>query len=398
MNTYLEDLIRDAQQRQAGRAVPPERILAKLPIGAKRRERTRRRGALVVAAACAVGLAVGAVPIAIRLGTGSVAPVAGAARWSGTVPDFAHLGSPLEVWPAAVHQIPDVLPNGLQYTVTAVLSSGRYLVKANAAYPMIFDSSTGTARAVSDPVVSARDGGELADVFAAGDQVLWGVQQQGQPYHLWAAPSDGGSAPRLVVRWPLKGEAYPIGVQDGVTYWRAYGHGTVDGIYRLPLETGVPALVPGTEGYHDFGAFPWVRSVPYGRAGSTGGLRNMVSGEHRTWTGAANAFVLDCNPVVCVGQGLGGQSVVQRPDGSGFQSLPYKQQTLPYETPAREGRFGIGFFTDLAAKTWIWDRATGAAATVPRLRLTARVRTPVTVVQWDEPGGGRYVLDLAAIR
>ena len=66
MNSYLEDLIRDAQQRQAGRAVAPERILAKLPVPTARRSRARRRGRLMGAAACAVGLAVAAVPVAVH--------------------------------------------------------------------------------------------------------------------------------------------------------------------------------------------------------------------------------------------------------------------------------------------------------------------------------------------
>jgi hypothetical protein len=410
MNTYLEDLIRDAQQRQAGRAVPPERILAKLPVPTPGRSRARRRGTLMVAAACAVGLAVAAVPVAVHLtAAAGVEEVA----WSGTVPDFGDLRSPREVWPAAVHRIPDTLPGGGQYTVSAVLGGGRYLVKPDVpnadsvtdlpGWPVILDSVRGTAGGIHAAV--KREGAELADVFAAGEQVLWGVQHQSQPYELWSAPLDGASPSRLLVKWRLTGQAHPIGVDGGTIYWWYPGGDAAPGVYRTPFANAAPVLVPGTEGYLSLGTFPWVSSVgpagdvPRGRAGPrTGELLNVVSGERRTWTAHPDTTGVDCNPVVCVGLDADGRATVQRLDGTGFRRIPYSQRTLPYERSALGGRFGIGSFTESGGQTWIWDRVTGAAASVARVYLSATARMPQTVVQWEEPGGAKYVLDLAAVK
>jgi hypothetical protein len=405
VNTYLEDLIRDALRHQAGRAAPPERILATLPVREARRSPVRRRGALI-AAACAVALVVAALPVAVHLGTRR-APVTGAGDWSGTVPDFAHLKSPVEVWPDAVHQIPDVLPGGTRYTVSAVLGRGRYVVRADAgaSTPMVLDSRAGTARPVSTTAVRPPDGADLKDVFVAAGQVWWGQQMRDGPYELWSASLDGGSPPRLVVRWPLGEAVYPIGVQDGVTFWRHLGGRGVPGIYRMPLESRAPELVAGTEEYQDFGAFPWLSSVgpagdvPRGRLGPrTGELLNVVTGERRGWTAHPDATGVDCNPVLCLGLDGDGRATVQRLDGSGFQRIPYGVRVLPYEQTMGAGRFGVGSFLELGGKSWIWDRVTGAAAAMPRAYLHATVRMPTTVVEWEEPGRARYVLDLAAIR
>ncbi|MFD0743750.1 hypothetical protein ACFQ1L_19435 [Phytohabitans flavus] len=211
MTASLEDLIREAQQRQAARAVP-ERILARLPVYGARRARRRRSGRLVVAAVCAVGLAVAVVPVAIHMSEASSIPVA-AALWSGTVPDFGQLASPRIVWPEAVHRIPDTLPGGSQYTVSAVLGSGRYLVKSDvsvgaapdgiAYWPAIFDSAAGTAQPIS-PASADRDGTALADAFVAGDRVLWGCS--GSPGRTscgvprWTAGHQRGLSRRG--RWP----------------------------------------------------------------------------------------------------------------------------------------------------------------------------------------------------
>lgn len=60
--TTIEDLVRDAQARQADRAVPPARILATLPVRAARVQRQRRIGWATGAVAAAAVAGVIAVP------------------------------------------------------------------------------------------------------------------------------------------------------------------------------------------------------------------------------------------------------------------------------------------------------------------------------------------------
>ncbi|GAA4443719.1 hypothetical protein [Phytohabitans houttuyneae] len=416
MNTYLEDLIRDAQQRQAGRAVPPERILAKLPRPAAAQPRRRSRAALMVAAACVLGLVVAAVPLAVHLGAAQP-PAAQAAAWSGTVPDFGDLPTPQEVWPAAVHRIPATLPGGGRYTVSAVIGAGKYVVRSDflptattsndlTVWPVLLDAAAGTARSLNGPAVERLDAG-LAEVFVDGGDVLWGLRRDTAPYELWIAPVDGSAPARLLTTWPLAGQAYPIGVDFGVVYWRYDGDGAASAIYRMRLGNLVPQKVDGTEGYQDFGAFPWVTTrrqsdvdaeeAAGGSEQRTGSLLNVLTGERRGWTANDGAASIDCNPTLCLGLDAGGRATVQRLDGTGFREVPFSQRTVPYEKSALAGRFGLGSFAESGGRTWIWDRRTGAAATVPQADLSTTARTPLTVVQWEEGNGARYVLDLAAI-
>jgi hypothetical protein len=62
MSVPIEDLIRDAQERQANRAVHPDRIRAGLPARRRRRVRHRQFGLVAVCAAVAGAAAVVAVP------------------------------------------------------------------------------------------------------------------------------------------------------------------------------------------------------------------------------------------------------------------------------------------------------------------------------------------------
>ncbi|BCB77665.1 hypothetical protein Pflav_040750 [Phytohabitans flavus] len=234
-----------------------------------------------------------------------------------------------------------------------------------------------------------------------------GVQRQSRPYELWSAPLDGWTPARLVATWPLAGPAYPIGLQDEVVYWRYAGdEEAVPGIYEMSLGDRVTSLVPGSEGYQDFGAFPWVSSTrPVGadfagpvRPERSGDLLNVVTGTRRAWTAHEGTEMVDCNPVLCLGLDRNGGATVQELDGSGFRQIPYSQRRVPYEQAAFAGRFGIGAFTESGGRTWVWDRTTGAAATMVSVSLPKAVRMPQTVVEWQEPNGAKYVLDLAAIK
>lgn len=88
MTDHLEDLVREAQQRLAERAVHPDRVRAALPARAARRARQRRYGAVGLAAvAAAVVVAVAAPVLALRGGSGGPPPLqVGAQPASPTAP------------------------------------------------------------------------------------------------------------------------------------------------------------------------------------------------------------------------------------------------------------------------------------------------------------------------
>jgi hypothetical protein len=68
VSTSIEELVRQAQHRQAERALPVERILAGMPARARRRVRQRRYRTAVAAAAGLIVLAGGTVPLVARRG------------------------------------------------------------------------------------------------------------------------------------------------------------------------------------------------------------------------------------------------------------------------------------------------------------------------------------------
>jgi len=417
VNTYLEDLVRDAQRRQAGRAVPPERILAKLPVRTTRRATVRRRGSLIVAAACAAGLAVASVPLAVRLDAPPDRPPIVAEGWSGVVPDFENLRPPEQVWPDAVHRLPATLPDGSTYSLQLSLGGGRYLVRgvgknpgpAHNVGPKVFDTAAGTVQALGDPDAAGPDGTWLHDVAVDGDRAVWVLQQGAHQFDVWSAPLDGSAKARLAVRWTGPGVAYPIGLHAGSVYWATSVDKPATGIYRTPLSGGAPELVPDSAGFREYGQFPWVTPGPVindlavqqppGAGARSGELLNLVTGERLHWTANPDARAVQCNPMLCVGWSADEKAVFQRLDGSAYTKLRYHQTVMWGEESALDGRFGVGTVQAAPSTSWIWDRATGAAASPPGARVElVGGAFPSTLAQWTDADGAIYALDLADIK
>jgi hypothetical protein len=111
MTVPIEELIRDAQERQANRAVHPDRIRAGLPARRRRVVRQRRLGMVAVCAAVAGAAAVVTVPTVLLNGhgKGNGAVVAGA-----PAPSQA---SPSAVPPRQQPTPPTIAPVALGYTV-----------------------------------------------------------------------------------------------------------------------------------------------------------------------------------------------------------------------------------------------------------------------------------------
>ena len=111
MTVPIEELIRDAQERQANRAVHPDRIRAALPARRRRAVRQRRLGMVAVCAAVAGAAAVVTVPTVLLNGhgKGNGATVAGAPAPSQASPSAAA--------PSQEPAPPTIAPVPLGYTV-----------------------------------------------------------------------------------------------------------------------------------------------------------------------------------------------------------------------------------------------------------------------------------------
>jgi hypothetical protein len=105
--TTIEDLIREAQDRQADRAVPPSQLLTGLPVRTARARRSRRWTAAGVAAAAAVAVVVAVPALTARPPNRAVMPPATAPSGSPAAPrvdpfPVFHLGYRLTWVPAGL--------------------------------------------------------------------------------------------------------------------------------------------------------------------------------------------------------------------------------------------------------------------------------------------------------
>jgi hypothetical protein len=115
MTVPIEDLIRDVQERQADRAVHPERIRAALPAGRRRHARQRRLGMIAAFAAVVAVAAVVTVPTLVfgGRGDGNRAMLPGAAQQSRTSTAPSEPPSPPVISPTALAYTVGSPPGGL---------------------------------------------------------------------------------------------------------------------------------------------------------------------------------------------------------------------------------------------------------------------------------------------
>ena len=112
---------------------------------------------------------------------------------------------------------------------------------------------------------------------------------------------------------------YDVVIAEGRVYWAAAGEGRQSTEVRsVPLGGGRVAVQP-IDGAYALSAWPWLTSAGGSQGGSVE-LRNLVTGERRTVSGAANELV-NCGPVWCrvmiIGAaGRPARTDVMRTDGS----------------------------------------------------------------------------------
>lgn len=405
MSNQLEaDLVRTMADAADDAPLPDDDFLA----GVRHRRRTRRRRHVAAVTASVATLALLGGLTLVRL-NGSTEDVMRPAAWSGTVPDFESARSPRDVWPDAVRRLPATLPDGAHYDVLAAAGADRYLVRAiggQPSGPYVFDAKAGTAR-----LVGSQDGGDRAEIHTVtatvvSGQAVWTVYEEADGLELWAAPMDGGGAPRRLVDFPI-GDTPVFGVADDTVYW-SVDRGSGTEVYRVPLSGGEPELVTGSTGWSASGSSPWLDSKRRKGGDRTGELWNLATEERLAWTANREAELVDCDPVLCTGQTVDGTHVVQRLDGTGYQRLPYRGDDFVPESAPVEGRFGIGHVSREDGEAWyVWDRATGTVAAVTAAdapigsgyvppQLTYR-GFEGTTLQWQDGDEAVYVLDLTAI-
>ncbi|WP_214110706.1 hypothetical protein [Acrocarpospora catenulata] len=197
-----------------------------------------------------------------------------------------------EVWPDAVREIPNRLPNGKKFHALLFLDDGKLLVNTEASFEKAdmlasYDLATGETRElVRVPTLPKTT--MYASHFTTGEgRILWVTARRDGGRHIaeiWSAPVTGGQATVLgTVDDDSRGESgsiYNLTVADGAAYWSKGGDG---GLWRLPLDGGAPQRVPGTDGYHLY-AYPWLgRPDEYAAGGEPafGELLNFRTGERR---------------------------------------------------------------------------------------------------------------------
>ncbi|MEO3856048.1 hypothetical protein [Acrocarpospora sp. B8E8] len=213
-----------------------------------------------------------------------------------------------QVWPEAIHEIPAELPNGRKFQPLFFLGAGKVLVSTESSFEKVdmlasYDLATGETKDLVR-VITPANAELFASEFTAGSGVIaWTTARRAGDQliaEIWTAPVTGGEASVLGsindVKEAEGGAVHGLTVDGDAVYWSTGGTG---GVWRLPLTGGVPAQVPGTEGYHMFD-YPWVgKPAVYSRS-SYADLLNVQSGETRTAVGNENEGWV-CGLTRCVG-------------------------------------------------------------------------------------------------
>jgi hypothetical protein len=388
--------------------LPPEFFTT---VTSRARQHRRWRTA-VMAAGCALAVAIGGGAVAAPLwvghhpppgltGPAALTPVALADR----IPDWAKLPSVDSVWPNAIRRLPVRLPDNSQYALQALLPGNRYLVLEMAPWeagyrmfkPEIFDPAARTLTPLGDPKTPPDF---VEGVGVIGDRAVWvnpiGGANNPTGEEIWSAPLRGGPARKLIsLRSDYKREnGLMVGAGPGsftiagnYVMWERLEdyaqHGQLarrTTIYRLPVTGGQPELVPASQGFQlsqVYSGFGGTTAVATKGTQTSGVLLDLISGATLPWKLSAQAPAphvgtshVDCGLLGCVGNwdNPGGEhGVVQQTDGGGWLALQGSVE------PAGDGRFVVysdssgvrrlpNFKMTGVVRVAIWDRVTGKAA------------------------------------
>jgi hypothetical protein len=409
MTTQLErDLVRTLETAAGRSPIPPADLVAQVD---RRHRRRRQRSRAAIAATVAVcALATGSTwGLGVLPHSGSDATL----QPSRDRPAKAYPTAPVEeLWPQAVHDIGNRLPNGKKFVPRTFVDEHTVLVSVQAGFERagelwVYDISAGTAHKVTT-IVSTDDTTIFASGFTIGDgHVAWWTSRENEDGEsedeLWTAPLTGGQA-HLAVRLSPEHSLNGLALADGHVYWSVAG----GGVYRAPRGGGTE-LVDGTDGFAIV-AWPWIGS-PGPRSSDQGDtvrswpttkdevtyqrLRNLETGEERDATDRDGQWV--CLTTWCLGIDDDMRSIGQRRDGTGRHTLPAATEVMwPVELSmaAMTDRFVV---MKVGASPAIYDLETRRAGKMarsvePGTRLMADSRLYYSMTK-----NGYQLLDLAAV-
>jgi len=333
-----------------------------------------------------------------------------------------------EIWPDAVHTLPQQLPDGRDYQILGFIDATTLLISTESSFENTdrlyhWDLQTGEAVAIGDlpALPEGVDIDTYPSGFAVGDGVIvwWFSYRQGDQARaeIWTMPVTGGEASRLttidlpeveIEGWTadmLEG----LGIADGQVHWSLQASG---GVYQVPLNGGEVTQVPDSDGYHIV-AWPWIGTPEEPLEGWTSQqtpgvvvnreLRNVETGEQRT-AAEAEQGVWFCGPELCAGL-VDNVNYVRNRDGSDQQAVGSGMTFTEYIALDRfalassDGEHGVPLLLDLQTGTAAdlllrWgEEDEEEAQTLPGVTIRGADQT---LLAWDVEGM-RFVVNLGAI-
>lgn len=295
-----------------------------------------------------------------------------------------------DVWPAAsIVRSPGRLGDGRAYTpwfhLDPATSVGTALTGDGAHLRLIVRSGSAERELLRLP---AGDNPQFNGFATAGDDLVFMVSTNG----------DAASATSVLYRasWKAGGAAvltadtgaviffnsqYDVVITDGRVHWAAAGEGTRSTEVRsVPLGGGRVTVQP-VDGAYALSAWPWLTSAGGSQGGSVE-LRNLVTGERRNVSGAANELV-NCGPVWCRVMILGAagrpaRTDVMRPDGSDRRRMAAGTVSSAVLDVALVDRFEVLAQTTSTGtgllKLILFDVSTGRSAALANAVATVQAR------------------------
>jgi hypothetical protein len=406
MTRQVEHELVRTLEAAAGRApTPAPDLLAQVE---RRRQRRQQHAQITLAGAAVLAVVAGSAVALDATGPSGGSTTVTAAGPSVEVPtkggpaDLAV--EPIEkLWPDAVHNVPDRLPDGRKFRPQTMVDERTVLVSVDARFENVgelwqYDIQDRTARKVTT-VRTPKDATIFASNFTIGDgYVVWWIAHPDMwrnSIELWAAPLAGGEA-HLVARVRAKGGVEGlIAVEGKEVFWSLSG----GGVYRAPLSGGAAGMIDGTE---EFGLvdWPWIGSPLRSRASWSGSppdeiayqtLRNLQTGEERIATERDGQWT--CRVRWCVGTTDGG-GAVQRRDGTGGREVGSVMTSVSYGNQPARDRFVL---VEGAARSIIYDIESKMAGRVAAMEGGGFRMMGDERLYYVETKEGYQLVDMAAI-
>lgn len=393
--------------RAAGEDAPRPELNLVEQIDARGRRRRRNQVRTIVACGTAI-VAVGAVGLAVEtLRPNTFQPAGGNTVQTEPEPEqspgekesrgeAASVPLAKDVWPQAVHRIPEKLPDGRKIFPLTFLDANTLLITTQSSFEKTDALVRYDLRTHATEEIAKVDSPGYANDFRVQDGwiVWWALVEKSKTpgTEIWGVPVAGGEARRLVVA-PGSGIDY-LAVGGGEVHW-SYNQNEKQ-VYSAPLTgDGQARAIPGSKGYHIV-SWPWIGSP--GDPQKDGSipeqqvlyrtLRNVETGATRTTTDLKGRW--SCGLSWCVGVS-NDKSYAQQRDGSGrrsFDGVSFDSVITLTPMPARD-RFVVNEVT-------IADTHTGKVARLDHegngFRMAADDRMHYSFVK-----NGYELIDLAAI-